>query len=297
MEDNELFRIGEVSKLFHVSVGILRHYDKIGLLKPEFTDPETGYRYYSVRQFECLNTIRYLRALDIPLEKISVFLQNRNIDKIRELLNLQKEEVRKRQQELEVIEKKIENRLVQLEDAMTSEMDRICMVSRPSRRLASVRRKLDPRSYLDLEDSIRQIERAEQDTVTFLGKVGLGISPDNLKKRRFRPYDQVFILLDEEDHFRGDTVVIPEETCMAVRFCGSHERAEEYYALLMDEIEDRQYEIAGFSKEITMIDYGLTDDCSRFVTEIQIPVRVSAIPDGPGKTDGTGGLRKKRTGR
>ncbi len=32
------------------------------------------------------------------------------------------------------------------------------------------------------------------------------------------------------------------------------------------------YETAGFSKEITMIDQGLTHDCSKFVTEIQIPV-------------------------
>ena len=47
---SEWFRIGEVSEMFHISVGLLRHYDKIGLLKPEYTDPETGYRYYSVRQ-------------------------------------------------------------------------------------------------------------------------------------------------------------------------------------------------------------------------------------------------------
>ncbi|MEI3190543.1 MAG: MerR family transcriptional regulator [Lachnospiraceae bacterium] len=42
--------------------GTLRHYEKAGLLCPEHTDQETGYRYYSVRQFEVLNTIRYLRA-------------------------------------------------------------------------------------------------------------------------------------------------------------------------------------------------------------------------------------------
>ena len=77
MEDQkkELFRIGEVSKLFHISVGILRHYDKMGLLKPEYTDQETGYRYYGIRQFECLNTIRYLRLLDMPLEEIGDFLE------------------------------------------------------------------------------------------------------------------------------------------------------------------------------------------------------------------------------
>lgn len=100
MEDKGLFQIGQVSKLFHISVSILRYYDKIGLVQPEYTDPDTGYRYYSTRQFECLNTIRYLRALDMPLEKISLFLQNRNIDSIHGLLLKQKEEVKRRRQEL-----------------------------------------------------------------------------------------------------------------------------------------------------------------------------------------------------
>jgi len=60
MEKSGLFQIGEVAKMFHISVGTLRHYEKSGLLQPEYTDNETGYRYYSTRQFECLNTIRYL---------------------------------------------------------------------------------------------------------------------------------------------------------------------------------------------------------------------------------------------
>ena len=54
MSDQELFRIGEVAKRYHMSVGTLRHYEQMGLLQPEYTDPATGYRYYSVRQFEQL---------------------------------------------------------------------------------------------------------------------------------------------------------------------------------------------------------------------------------------------------
>ena len=133
MENNELFQIGEVSRLFHISVSILRYYDKIGLVKPEYTDPDTGYRYYSTRQFECLNTIRYLRALDMPLEKISTFLQNRNIDSIHELLQKQKEEVGRRRQELSLIERKIDNRLMQITDALSSRLDQIKVVQKPAR--------------------------------------------------------------------------------------------------------------------------------------------------------------------
>ena len=42
MEDMKLFQIGEVAKMFQISVGTLRHYEQAGLLSPEYTDPKTG---------------------------------------------------------------------------------------------------------------------------------------------------------------------------------------------------------------------------------------------------------------
>ena len=66
MDRKNLFPIGEVSKLFHISVSSLRHYEHIGLLIPEYISSDSGYRYYGTEQFEVLNTIRYLRALDMP---------------------------------------------------------------------------------------------------------------------------------------------------------------------------------------------------------------------------------------
>ena len=89
----ELFSIGDVAQLFHLSVSSLRHYETIGLLTPEYTDPATGYRYYGPRQFEVLNTIRYLRALDMPLSDIEDFLRNRDIDIIEEKLRRQKQAI------------------------------------------------------------------------------------------------------------------------------------------------------------------------------------------------------------
>ena len=70
MQDKKLLQIGEVAKIFHVSMGTLRHYEQAGLLDPEYVDEKTGYRYYGVRQLEVLNTIRYLRVLDLPLSEI-----------------------------------------------------------------------------------------------------------------------------------------------------------------------------------------------------------------------------------
>ena len=116
MEQGKLYRIGEVAKMFRLSVGSLRHYETMGILPPAYVDPESGYRYYSTRQFECLNTIRYLRMLDFSLDQIADFLQNRDTDKMAEMLQTQREIARQRRKEWQRIEKKIERRLTRLPD-------------------------------------------------------------------------------------------------------------------------------------------------------------------------------------
>lgn len=40
MDRKELSSIGEVSKLFHISVSSLRHYENVGLLHSEYTPPD-----------------------------------------------------------------------------------------------------------------------------------------------------------------------------------------------------------------------------------------------------------------
>ena len=111
---DQLFSIGDVAKLFHLSVSSLRHYEALGLLTPERVDPNTGYRSYSIRQFEVLNTIRYLRALDMPLEEIADFLRDRDVERIEEKLSRQREAVLQRQRELERVRRKIDNRQTDL---------------------------------------------------------------------------------------------------------------------------------------------------------------------------------------
>ena len=111
MEEEKLFRIGDVAKMFHISTGTLRHYERIGIVVPEFIEEKSSYRYYGIRQFEVLNTIRYLRVLDMPLEQIADFLANRDIQVIEEKLQNQKEMIREKKRQLEVIERKIDHRI------------------------------------------------------------------------------------------------------------------------------------------------------------------------------------------
>ena len=268
-----LFSIGDMAKLFHLSVSSLRHYETVGLLRPERIDPDTGYRYYSTRQFEVLNTIRYLRALDLPLKEIDDFLQNRDIDRMEEKLRQQKAAVMEKQQELQRIARKIDNRLQQLALAQTAVLDKIELVQAPACRMVWLEDSLKINKYVDMETPVGRLLRFDAEAVVFIGKVGVGISAEHLQEGCFSQYDGIFLVLDAEDRFQGETLLLPETTCVRVRFRGSHPQAPKQYEKLLAYLHENRLEVAGFSREITMVDEGLTSDTEKFLTEISIPVR------------------------
>jgi DNA-binding transcriptional MerR regulator len=59
--------IGRFARQAGLSIGALRHYAEIGLLRPARVDPETGYRYYAEEQLDAARRIAVLRDLDVPL--------------------------------------------------------------------------------------------------------------------------------------------------------------------------------------------------------------------------------------
>lgn len=89
-----MFRIGEFSRIAQVSGRLLRYYDQIGLLTPEHTDPETGYRYYSARQLPRLNRILALKELGLTLEQIGRLVDGEiSQEEIRGMLMMKKAQI------------------------------------------------------------------------------------------------------------------------------------------------------------------------------------------------------------
>lgn len=272
MDRQHLLPIGEVSRLFHVSVSTLRHYENIGLLTPAYISPDSGYRYYGTEQFEVLNTIRYLRALDMPLSAIAEFLENREIDHIASLLKEQREAVLRKQEALHRIELKIDHRLRWLADAQSVPLDQIQLVQQPACRIVWVDGPLQIDGFEDMEAPIRQLDQSDAEAVVFLGKIGLGISASHLIAGETDRYDGIFLRLDQEDIYTGETTSLPETLCARLRYRGHHTEAPAHYRELLNYLAAHRMQIAGFSREITLIDYGVTKDPTQFVTEISIPV-------------------------
>ena len=128
--------------------------------------------------------------------------------------------------------------------------------------------------FLNILEKLRNEE--QPDALVFLGKVGIGIPKEKLEQKCFSQYDLVFLLLDEEDEYYGHVETLPSSLYAMIRFRGSHQEAPVHYQKLIDFLALHQWEAAGFSQEITLIDNGMTSDPEKFVTEIRIPVRALA---------------------
>ena len=69
-------KIGEFAKMTGMPISVLRHYDKEGLLCPEYVDHFSGYRYYSTDQIGQVQKIELLKSGGLSLKEIRDILKN-----------------------------------------------------------------------------------------------------------------------------------------------------------------------------------------------------------------------------
>ena len=149
----------------------------------------------------------------------------------------------------------------------------ILLVRVPGAYLFWIDTALTALDYSALELSTSRLAAAQAEALVFLGKVGFSVSQEHLNEGSFGQYDGEFLVLDEADRFAGDVIDLPASLCARVRFRGHHAESPAQYRRLMQFIREEGYTAAGFSREITVIDYGFTTDTEKFVTEIMIPLQ------------------------
>lgn len=74
MNKQELYSIGEVSKICNISKKALRFYDKIGVISPDVVSEENNYRFYSKDTLLFVPVIKYFKQMGFKLEEMKEFL-------------------------------------------------------------------------------------------------------------------------------------------------------------------------------------------------------------------------------
>ena len=138
-----MLKIGEFAWLSQVTVETLRHYDRLGLLKPIHLDQFTGYRYYSLDQLPRLNRILALKDLGLSLDEIARMLDQKiKADEIRGILATQQAELEREVQEAQRRLARVEARLKQIEMEGKMPEHEVLLKTVQSQWIASVRQTI-----------------------------------------------------------------------------------------------------------------------------------------------------------
>lgn len=107
---DSMYKIGEFSKIVDMPVRTVRYYDEVDVLKPEYVDQFSGYRYYTDNNVSEAEWIKLLRATGFSLEEIvnckSLFDTDIIDDKI-EQLNGMIDEISEKIQRLEIMREEV----------------------------------------------------------------------------------------------------------------------------------------------------------------------------------------------
>ncbi|ABR50495.1 putative transcriptional regulator, MerR family [Alkaliphilus metalliredigens QYMF] len=271
----EKFLIGELSKIFNISSDTLRHYDRIGLLKPDY-DQVNGYRYYSVEKFFALSRILFLKSLDISLEDIKQYFNNQNTDHLLALLKSEEAQ----------IDHKI-NRLINLKGKIKSKIE---LIEGADKYINQIRVERLPERWgvfmdiKDIEDAY-EVKRSFKEHEAHLkisswlteGQIYTSITKEDILGRRFHRFNYFIEISSREENVSTQVKVLPEYEYACLVFCGSYNKIEAYYSMLIQWIEENNYEIAGDAIEKNIVDYGFSDSEEEYISEIQIPIKLNRV--------------------
>jgi effector-binding domain-containing protein len=269
---DDLLPIGRFSKATRLSVKALRHYDELGLLRPAFVDPSSGYRYYRRAQANQAEAIRILRSLEMPLEEIAELLDAGGGELATKRLQRHRE--------------RLEARLAE-----------------HRRMLAFLERLLDREDVMPYEVTVRELPAqpvAATRTISNLREISSAISTGlvaveaELSRRGIEPAGPPLVVYHAEEVLDEETSA-PIEICwpVAAPFEGSGEvygtelpggpaavtvhrgpyaEIRPAYHTVSGWIQDHGHELAGGPREVYLTDPGQVAEAD-LRTEVQWPIR------------------------
>lgn len=270
----ELLSISEMAKLRHMTAETLRHYDRVGLIKPYFIDDSTGYRYYSIHQYEVLGTIRELKDIGLSLAEIRLFLEERNLEKS---LSIMEEHQKKLQLKIK--------QLVRIESSLKQKMSYLRRISIEGATPQPTVRQISERYFLttnvmvtnDIELSYATIEmeRLLEKHVSLVGGSFLGLLFD--VEQHFNSNDTPSSILMAQTSFPNDypeshLKYVSAGSFVCLRHFGKVWDRKASLSEMKRYIEEKQMTIVGDAIQMVEVDVSVTDRLNESLFEIQIPV-------------------------
>ena len=268
----DYYKIGEISKIYGIGRDSLMYYEDIGILKP-FRD-KNGYRMYKLSDIWRLNLIKELRSLNFPMKKIKEYLDDRNIESTKEILNTEISLIDEKIEELlsykENIMKRLDTISYELKNLKLYEIELVYINKRKALELNANITKDEEFDFL-----IQKLQKDYENRFTILGNNNIGSSfcLDKIKQGIYNEFKSVFCFLEDEEEIYN--IIFNEGYYLTLTYKGEYKNNKHHINKMFKYIEEKGYKIISDPIEIYKIDIHETEDINEFVTEIQIPVDIN----------------------
>ena len=268
----DYYKIGEISKIYGIGRDSLMYYEDIGILKP-FRD-KNGYRMYKLSDIWRLNLIKELRSLNFPMKKIKEYLDDRNIESTKEILNTEIILIDEKIEELLSYKKNIMKRLdtisYELRNLNLYEIDLVYINKRKALELNANITKDEEFDFL-----IQKLQKDYENRFTILGNNNIGSSfcLDKIKQGIYNEFKSVFCFLEDEEEIYN--IIFNEGYYLTLTYKGEYKNNKHHINKMFKYIEEKGYKVISDPIEIYKIDIHETEDINEFITEIQIPVDIN----------------------
>lgn len=275
------FMIGRVASLYDITVQTLRHYDKIGLFRPDVINPDTGYRYYSLLQLRQLEYILFLRKLKFSLPEIQRIMDEfRAGTEFYTVLKRRDQELERQIQDIESLRSTIQT-LIRLHSRETEVLDRIVIQEfDPPRQL--IYKEIPPLDVADPDFALTLMSHRKEllgsyPSIQTTYSFGAAVSMSDYRETGRLRYQGIF--MDPGPY--GSTppsgsVTLPSGYYALIRFSRTETQPEAAYDRLIQFVSAHNFKTDGNIYEMAM-DSSFTS-ISRLseYTELQLRIELNA---------------------
>lgn len=277
----QLLSIGKMAEINGITIPTLRLYDKNGLLKPAYIDPDSSYRYYTLQQTARLDIIAYMKELGMSLGEIRSVLQKEDIALIEGILARKNEQLHEQMRRLKERHDAVERAISQIERYRKSPLTGTTSLEYIDRRyIWSIPcpenfYEKDRNSYEETVMALRRelINAGVQQVHSY--NLGTTILQKNFEEGRFVA-DRVFIFSDKHILEHPGTVSAVESGMFACIYLDDYDDEIDFGKRLLAFCRENGYIICGdyICEELT--EFNVFDDSRRnMFLRLQVPIKFS----------------------
>lgn len=267
------FSIGEMAKQQNISRQTLILYDRMGLFRPAYVDPDNGYRYYSAAQLDTLDAICMMKRIGFSLEEIKAHMKDYHMDTSIAALEKQIAVMDRQIEQLQMIRSRAEHRRQQLVQiaSLRNGGERVTEEAAQSQHLL-LQEVAPPYSLEAVSLATKQcFVRSFRSKLPVYFLSGAIVPLERILQGRYTEASHVFLPIEKTEGTSG-VIHLPQGRCVCTYHTGDYPSIGRAYERILNYCRQNRLEIISDSYEFAINDSLSTGDENEYVTKIQFYV-------------------------